>query len=505
MRTMKTSIESLAIVLLALGAPAALAQQAPPGQASGQYVPQAAPMASEQPFGLITPQGQIGYFDVLAGLAYASNPLLSRGGGRQGGGLATAGFATDYQRTGMLSVNLLGDIDRLQYLQNTQSGNFYGEFTGSAVFGEDTDPVQWELSDSFGEAMTDPFQAPTPESLQTINEVDTGPDFNLHFGLRDRLTLSGRYARTTYQRSPFDSQTFQGGLKFTHALSGAAYVGVEGSDERTEYLQSAALQQVERVPIPNFDVREGSVLFDASSPRTTLRVQVGYNMLVFGAGNTNGAPLYQLQITRKISPFSTVFLSGGSSYSMNGASLGSPTAQIALQTGNSLSAALAIPQPYEQRSGSIGWTFRRNLTNLSLSGTVSQNIYQHIRNVAASAVNRDNYLAEGAALIVGQQLRPTLSIQLQANGYIVRYSQLNAETHRETFGLTLTKTFVRLAISLYAERIQQSGAPGRSNFLVGSYSDDQAGVYFTYSVLGPQTPGASLNGIPGMANFLGNY
>jgi len=499
MRTMKTSIESFALVLLALAAPAAWAQQAP-----GQSAPQTAPMASEQPFGLITPQGQIGYFDVLAGLAYASNPLLSRGGGRQGG-LATAGFATDYQRTGMLSVNLLGDIDRLQYLHNTDSGNFYGQFTGSAILGEDTDPLQWALSDSFGEAMTDPFQAPTPESLQMINEVDTGPDFNLHFGLRNRLTLSGRYARTTYQRSPFDSQTFQGGLKFTHALSGAAYVALEGSDARTEYLESGLLRQIERAPTPNFDLREGSVLFATSSPRTTLRVQVGYNMLDFGAGSTAGAPLYQLQITRKISPFSTVFLSAGSMYSMNGASLSSPTAQIALQTGNSLSATLAIPQPYQERSGAIGWTFRRNLTSLSLSGTLSQNVYQHTRNAAANAVNNNNYVDEGAALIVDQQLRPTLSIQLQANGYLERYSQTNSEMHRETFGLTLTKTFVRLAVSLYAERIQQSGSAGRSNFQVGSYSDDQIGVYFTYSLLGPQAPGASLNGIPGMANFLGNY
>ena len=500
MRTMRTSIESLAILLLGLGGRAALAQQSPAQQAPQQ----AAPLASAQPFGLVTPQGQVGYLDVLAGLAYASNPLLTGTGGKQDG-IATVGFATDYERTGMLSVNLLGNVDRLQYVRGTYPGSFYGQFAGSAVLGEDTDPLQWALSDNFGEAMTDPFQAPTPESLQTINDVQTGPDFNLHFGLRNRLTLSGRYGRVTYQRSPFDSQTFQGGLEFTHALSGAAYVAFEGSDERTEYLEATALQQLEHGSAPNFSVREGSVLFGASSPRTTLRVQVGYNMLSFGAGSTNGAPLYNLRITRKISPFSTVFLSGGSTYSMNGASLGSPTAQIALQTGNSLGAMLAIPQPYESRSGSLGWTFRRNLTNLSLSGIISQNIYQHTRNAAASAVTLNNYVEEGAALIVGQQLRPTLSVQLQANGYIERYSRTNAETHRETFGLSLTKTFVRLAVSLYADRVQQSGAAGRSNFQVGSYSDDEVGVYFTYSLLGPQTRGASLNGIPGMANFLGSY
>jgi hypothetical protein len=499
---MKISTPCLIIGLLALGAQAAHAQEAPQQTVQGVTPAQQVPV--QQPFGVVTPRGEVGYIDVLAGLAYADNPLLTSRRGQQDG-LGTLGFATNYQRTGMLSVNLLGNVDRLQYVRGTLPGSFYGQFNGSAILGKDTDPVQWRLSDSFGEAMTDPFQAPTPESLQTINDVATGPDFNLHFGLRNRLTLSGLYSRTTYQRSPFDSQSFEGGLKFTHALTGAAYVAFEGSTERTEYLQSTTLQRIERAPVPNFDVREGSVVFGTSSPRTTLLVQVGYNMLDFGGGNTSGAPLYRLQVTRKISPFSTVFLSGESSYSMNGASMGSLTSQIALQTGNSLNAALAIPQPYEERSGSIGWTFQRALTNLSLSGTVTQNLYQHTRDVAAGAVSRNNSVEEGASLIVSQQLRPTVSVQLQANGYIDRYSHLNAATRRETIGLTLSKTFVRLAVYLYADRTQQSGSAGRSNFLVGSYSDDQVGVYFTYSLLGPQTPGASLNGIPGMANFLGGY
>ncbi len=499
---MQTSTQCLVIGLLALGAQAAQAQEAPPQTVQGVTPAQQLPM--QQPFGVVTPQGEVGYLDVLAGLGYADNPLLTSRGGQQDG-LATLGFATDYQRTGMLSVNLLGDVDRLQYVRGTLPGSFYGEFNGSAILGQDTDPLQWQLSDSFGEAMTDPFQAPTPESLQTINDVATGPDFNLHFGLRNRLTLSGLYSRTTYQRSPFDSQSFQGGLKFTHALTGAAYVALEGSTERTEYLEAATLQRIERAPVPNFDVSEGSVVFAASAPRTTLLVQAGYSMLAFGGGSTSAAPLYQLRITHKISPFSTLFLSGQSSYSMNGTSMGSPTAQIALQTGNSLGAALAIPQPYEERSGALGWTFQRNLTNLSLSGIISQNIYQHPHEVTAGAVTSDNYLEEGASLIVGQKLRPTLSVQLQAGGYIERYSHLHAETHRETIGLTLSKTFVRLAVSLYAVRIQQSGSAGRSNFLVGSYSDDEVGVYFTYSLLGPQTPGASVSGIPGMGNFLGGY
>lgn len=459
---------------------------------------QGAPTQAQPPYGSRA-AGETGYIDGLAGLAYTDNALLSSGAGKKGDGIAALGIATDYARVGMLSLNLLGNVERLQYLNNTYPGSFYGQFNGSAVYGKDTDPLQWQLQDSFGEAMTDPFAAPNPLNLQTINEVATGPRVNLHFGLRDRLTLSGHYARTTYQRSPLDTQTFEGGLEASHSLSGASYIALQGSFARTEYADLAALQQFSFGTVSDFDLWQGALVFNADYVRTSVRIRAGYNVLDFGHGIRKSAPLYQLRFSRQISPFSKVFFNVESYYSMNGTSLGSNNAQIGLQTGALLNPSLAVAQPYNERSGSLGWRFQRARTTFSLMGLARQSLYAQ---PGGPGLNED-HLDEGVSVSLGRKLRPRTSVRLWARGYLDHYSQLHANTRRESFGLSFTQTFFRLAVSFYAERTQQSGSRGASNFAVSSYHDDRVGVYATYSFFGTQGRGASLNGIPGMSGFMG--
>lgn len=494
MRTMKTTSCSLFCMgLIVLGAGARAHAQTAIAAATTATAP--------NPLFGTNPPGETGYIDALAGLAYTDNALLTSGAGKKGDGLATLGFATDYARVGYLSVNMLGDVERLEYLNHSYSGSFYGQFNGSALLGKNTDPLQWQLQDSFGEAMIDPLQAPNPQSLQTINDIATGPRVNLHFGLRNRLRLSGQYSRTTYQRSPFDSQTFQGGMDFSHALSAASYVGLQGSFARTEYIESATLQQVLIGPVSNFNLWQGAAVFSGTYQRARLMLRAGYNVLDFGQGSRKGEPLFQLNISRQISPFSTVFLNAQSSYSMNGGSLGSTNAQLGLQTGAFLNPSLAVAQPFNDRSGSLGWTFQRARTTFSLSGMVDQILYVQSGGPGLNL----NHLDEGLSMTLGRQLRPRTSVQLWARGYIDHYSQLHARTNRESLGLSFTQTFFRLAISFYLERNQQSGAPGASHFLASSYHDDQIGLYATYNLFGAQGQGASLNGIPGLSGMMGGY
>jgi hypothetical protein len=186
---------------------------------------------------------------------------------------------------------------------------------------------------------------------------------------------------------------------------------------------------------------------------------------------------------------------------MNGASLGSTNAQLGLQTGALLNPSLAVAQPFNSRSGSLGWTFQRARTTFSLSGTIDQTLYQQ----SGGPVLNENHLDEGLSATLGRQLRPRTNIQLWAQGYRDHYDQLHAHTQRESFGLSLTQTFFRLAISFYVERNQQSGSPGASHFVSSSYHDDRVGLFATYNFFGAQSAGASLNGIPGLAGFMGGY
>lgn len=446
-----------------------------------------------------TPAPHSGYVDLLGGLAYTDNALLTSHN-QASDGIATVGFNVDYKKRGNLSLNLLGNLDRIQYIKSSFGGSFYGNFFGSGLLGKPTSILQWQLSDGFGEEMTDPLAAPTPQSLQLINDVSTGPLVNLHFGLTNRLTLFGTYSRTTYQRSPFDSQTYEGGAEFSHALPGASSLSLSASTAHTSYTESAAVQQFFVGSSASYDMRQASISYKAKFVRTELMLSAGYNTIQFGGGSTHGAPLYEVRLSRQISPFSTVFVDGQQTYTTNGGSLASPGAQIGLQVGASLNPGYAVAQPYNQRSADVGWLFNRARTSLSLTGTYQQEVFNQ------TGVNNDyNHQDYGATATLGRQLRPTLRVQLSAQGYWDKYSRLHARTRRETIRLTVSKRFARTMIWFYVERWQQTGSPGSSGFFASSYHDDRVGVYFTYDLFGERSMQPSLQGMPGFGGGMGGY
>lgn len=485
---------SVVLLALAVLGHAAAQEVASPSSASATTQPAAA-----------MPVPQAGYVDLLAGLAYTDNALLANGH-RTSDGIGTVGFSTDYVRRGNLSLNLLGTVERMQYLHQTFPGSFYGDFLGSAILGKSTDPLQWHVQEAFGETMPDPLAAPTPQNLETINDVSTGPVVNLHFGLTNRLTLSGDYSRTTYQRSPFDSQTYDGGLEFSHALSGASTLSLEASNARTQYLERAALQSFLGVSISAYTIRQAFISYDARFVRTRIVLRAGYNMLSYQPGASHGAPLYEVDISRRISPFSTVFISGRSEYSTNGSTMATTQAQIALQSGASLNPAYSVAEPYNQRTGVLGWAFHRARTRFSLTGTISQALFnQATPAISVRSLGEDNYVTEGGDLMIARQLRPTVSIQLRGTASVYRYSNLDARTQRETVELTFSKQFRRLAVWVYAERIHQGGSQGISTFQPASYNDDVVGLSVTYDLFGQRAPGSFIGGTPSLTGLMGGY
>ncbi len=480
---MKIDIRHFGLAFLALGwqAHASAQQAAPPGSPS-------------------VPAQQTGYVDLMGGLGYTDNALLS-GGHRTSDGIGTLGFNADYQRLGNLSLNLLGNLDRVQYLRGSFGGSFYGQFFGSAILGKSTDLLQWQLSDNFGEEMNDPLASPTPQNLQVINDVSTGPLVNLHFGLLDRLTLFGLYSRTTYQRSPFDSQTYEGGASFVHSLSGASSLSLNASAAHTKYINSAAVQSYFAGSSATYDIRQASLEYKAKFVRTELSLRAGYNTIQYGGATRHGAPLYEVSIDRQISPFSTLYLDGRQAYTTNGASLASPGSLIGVQVGSTMNPGYAVAQPYNQRSVDAGWLFDRARTSFSLTGTYQQSVFDQ----TSATTNQYNHRDEGVTVSIGRQLRPTMRVQLRAQGFWDHYGNLGANTRRETIGLTFSKRLARTMIWVYVERWHQSGVSGASGFVANSYNDDRVGIYVTYDLFGERPMGLSLQGMPGMGGYSGGY
>ncbi len=430
-----------------------------------------------------------GYVDLLAGLAYTNNALLTPSH-PVADGIGAAGLDIDYIQLGpKLTIDALGNVERLEYFKGSFPGTFYGEFNGSALWGKSTDIFQWLLSDAFGEGMTDPLLAPTPANVQWVNYARTGPYINIPLGLENHLSIFGLYSQTTYETSPFDSESFEGGASFNHALSPVSSVSLQATDIRTEFLNSAV---VEGFPgaASGYDTRAASFGYRSDFGRTHFRMYAGYNTVNYG-GRLRGAPLALLEFSRQVTSFSSLFVVGETGYSTLGQSLESPTGEIGLndqqldpETGAGGYGNTAAPEPYQRTTGSLGWTFERARTSLTLFGTAGDQ-----RFVDQSSLDQTNGSITAS---VRRALGPTVFVTLSGTQTYGRFGRISTENHISTVHLSLSREFRRAILTAYAQWTHEGTQSSTSNPALASFNDERVGVEFTYDLIGHRRLGRPL-------------
>ena len=112
---------------------------------------------------------------------------------------------TVHQRSRLFDVNAVGNFSDLDYLQGAYGNEFLGRLDGVADAAIVPGRLVWVLRDDFGQSALDPYTPVTPNNIENINYLTTGPDLKLRFGGIDFVDISARYARAQYQTSPFNS------------------------------------------------------------------------------------------------------------------------------------------------------------------------------------------------------------------------------------------------------------------------------------------------------------
>lgn len=483
---------------------------------------------------------EAGFIDADGGLSYTDNAQMTAAA-HTSDEMVLAGLDADYVRQGSrLSLSAVGQIDWTQYIQNTFSGTPYGHFLGNATWGHPTDVLQWVLNDTFGEGSADPLAAPTPENVEFVNYFTTGPYVNLNFSGTDRLTLHGLYSRMTYQDSPFDDESYDGGASLTHELSPLSNVALRGDFVRTRFAGDAQA--------PDYDTRTASLFYHSSGVRTSITAAAGYTLVDF-RGPQSGAPLLSLQLSRTVSAFSSVFARAQTGFTNAGdalnSDLGTPVGAASLGE----TPLAATTAPYKERSVNAGWDFNRARTRLSVYGTWEQQQYQQVATASAApestleeerALSDSSSLADPGALgdagdfaamiarqvrpitlgtatnaaslnntyesvagTLSRTLRPTLTLSLSANRTWARYENLDGSYADAYAMLSLRKQFSRLMVAAYAMRRHHSTSGATSEG--GAFDEDLIGVYATYDLVGHRflgggMPGA-IPGLPGVPGF----
>jgi hypothetical protein len=214
------------------------------------------------------------------------------------------GFDYAYQ-SGRIDAAAFSDLVWYDYLENTYDSNVIGNFDGNFLYTIVPERLTWAFTDNFGQAQTDPFQPVTPDNSENINVFSTGPDFLFSVGPRYQARVFGRWSDLYYQTNPYGGQRWLGGLSFERALSEQSTLSLNGTYAKMNYYDQPSQY--------DFDVQEYYAGYKSTSARTSVLVNLGYRTLTRDGSTTDG-PLVRLNLSRKLSGYSTLGLLASSEY-----------------------------------------------------------------------------------------------------------------------------------------------------------------------------------------------
>jgi hypothetical protein len=408
-----------------------------------------------------------------------SDNILRTSNNEEDENIASAGLQFSFdQQSSKLQADAVADLAYFDYRDDTFDSQLVGNFAGNATFAFVPERFQWVISDNFGQVLRDPFEPATPDNDENLNYFTTGPDVTFAFGSQTRLRLGGRYSLTSYEDSPFDSDSVAGQLALIRLLSKSSSISLNGRVEQVDY--------EERALDADYDQDDAYVRYEAQGARTHLGLDAGYSRIdQDAAADSQGGLLLRLDVSRRISGASVIMLTGGREF----ASSGSAFAASQGAAGVSLSAAPGrqTVQPFTNDYVTLAWNYSRNRTGLSLFGSRNDESYEE-------APTLDQKITR-YGVQVSRELSQSMSLSFNGNRASASFDQPGGDYDEDTAGLEfswhLSRSLVLglsynyfhrnsdLAVADYTEnrywiRIGYARGTPRSGYLLPTFAIDSA-------------------------------
>jgi hypothetical protein len=293
---------------------------------------------------------QLGY-DLLAGIGETDNVRLTPTD-RRSDTIATVGFDLDWQeQRSLLDANVIGDMEYLDFLRHSYSPEVIGNLLANMQLNLVPQFLRWEFNDNFGQGNIDPAAPLTPNNRENINYFTTGPDLTMPLGAANEMLLEGRYSNVNYEVSPLSSNRYSAGLGIRHELSSSSGISVNVQDEVIRFEDSTLN--------PDYDEQEAYLRYDAKGVRTRITFDVGVDRLKL-TNETVSGPLARVEVTRQLSPSTSIVLTAGRDFS----DVGNEFLLLQSLGGATLStqAVGASGDPFKQDYVTLGWNFQERRT-----------------------------------------------------------------------------------------------------------------------------------------------
>jgi hypothetical protein len=420
------------------------------------------------------------YLAVESGLVYTDNADLTEHG--SGSLLALLGLVGDVARDGTrLDYHLISDLAVVKYFSGDISTRPAGYLDGNANLKIVPGLFSWIARESYVQETINPFVPPTPNNLEDINTVSTGPRFVLRPTLRTTI-VADALASYVYSSSPSDlyvnvnSWRYSGDLSLDRAFTSYSSAYIKGNVQRvlfsdTELVPTytrSVIGVVETLQPANSDytMSEGVAGFKYNDTRTVFDASGGINQVRVNDETFRGAA-WSVNLSRLITPEQRLAFLATQSLT-DAVNLFQQNFNQAVPT---LTAQrLGSGDPFQNRQFGVTWRFQASRTAFDVSLLDTREKY-----VLDSALDVQ---IKTASALAARQLNPVLNWDVG-----VQYEHEDFETGGP---LVITSVITNLRWQV-GPKVQLRFLYGYSHQNPG-YVDNQIGVTVSYALVGTRAP-----------------
>jgi hypothetical protein len=354
--------------------------------------------------------------------------------------IVTAGLDLDWEEARRrLNADVSADLTYNHYLEDGIDDHLAGNANGQISFGIIPERFTWLVQDTFGQTQQDPLVPATPESLEFINYLTTGPNLTLRLGGSNALQLSGRYSLATYEESPFDNTRAGGSAAFIRDLSEHSNVSLNARYEDVDYDEAGNV---------DFQMRSASAIYTLQGARTDIDAELGYSWIDRDttANSELTGPLVRIEIRRNIAQSSYLSLRFGTQLADAAEAMrsGAGVIDIGVEPG----VGTASSATFENKFATLSWQLDRPRTSIDISANWDKDEYD-----TQASLNRDR-LMFGAAVTrhLSNQLRARARAYFSTEDYALDDS--TSDEIRLMFGVAWN--FGRnVGLDFFAERLDR--------------------------------------------------
>jgi|SRR5580658_695898 hypothetical protein len=425
------------------------------------------------------------YLAAEAGMIYTDNAQLTPDG--TGSGIGLIGLVGDLRHEGSrLDYQLDSDIAVARYTDGDYSTEVAGYLDGLADFKIVPGLFYWSARETYSQQELNPFLPPTPENLENINNLSTGPRLILRPTLRTTISLDAQYAYI-YTTSPsslylnLNSSRYSGDLSLERAFSNAASAYVTGSVQRVLFNDTTTLVPTDTVIgiieqpqtiNDDYTLSQAVVGYRLTNTRTVLDLSGGATALRLNNETLHGGT-WNLSLARVLTPSQRLTLRASQELTD---AVGQLRQNLAQPVPSITAERLANGDPFTSRQYGIDWRFEGPRTSFELGAL------QYTDHYVENSTN--DVTSKFVSALAARQLNPVLNWDIG-----IRYEHQSYQTG--TINTTSEITNLRWQVGrkvelrfLYAHSNQNA----HSNQSPIDYVDNQVGVIVSYALVGTREP-----------------